>query len=230
MPRSAPLACEALERLDGVVGGDAGRDVHRQRFAGELVDDVEQLDRAAVDGLIELEVDRPHVPRPLGAQPIGRNRGLAETLALAPPRRNPQALLAPQPLHALAVNHPALIDQLRVRAAVSPPGPPNGDLTQRGSQRPLVAGDDGFTALRGPVLADHPAGPALADAETVTQHRDRPTPTGRAHQFPRATSLSAWFSSTWSATIFFSRAFSRSSSLRRLASSAFIPPNWRCQR
>src|SRR3954451_23258272 len=148
MPRSAPLACEALERLDGVVGGDAGRDVHRQRFAGELVDDVEQLDRAAVDGLIELEVDRPHVPRPLGAQPIGRNRGLAETLALAPPRRNPQALLAPQPLHALAVNHPALIDQLRVRAAVSPPGAPNGDITRGGPEGPLARGGAGLLRTR----------------------------------------------------------------------------------
>src|SRR3954466_13231466 len=112
MPRSAPLACEALERLDGVVGGDAGRDVHRERFAGELVDDVEQLDRAAVDGLIELEVDLPHVPGPVGARPIGRARGLSRALACAPRRRAPQTLLAPQPLHALAVDDPALVDQL----------------------------------------------------------------------------------------------------------------------
>src|SRR3954466_4607162 len=111
MPRSAPLACEALERLDGVVGGDAGRDVHRQGFAGELVDDVEQLDRAAVDGLIELKVDRPHVPRPLRAQPTARARGTAEPLALASPRRDPEALLAPQPLDPLAVDRPALLAQ-----------------------------------------------------------------------------------------------------------------------
>jgi hypothetical protein len=42
--------------------------VHRERFAGELVDDVEQLDRAAVDGLVELEVDRPYVIGPLSPQ------------------------------------------------------------------------------------------------------------------------------------------------------------------
>ena len=33
----------------------------RERGAPTLVDDVQELDRAAVDGLVELEVDRPHV-------------------------------------------------------------------------------------------------------------------------------------------------------------------------
>src|SRR3954447_25399000 len=87
------------------------RDVHRQRFAGELVDDVEQLERAAVDDLVELEVDRPHMTGPLGAQPVGRHRGLAQPLALAPPGWDPQAFLAPDPLHPLAVDHPPVFAQ-----------------------------------------------------------------------------------------------------------------------
>jgi hypothetical protein len=38
--------------------------------------------------------------------------------------------------------------------------------------------------LRRAMLPDDPACPALADAETVAKHRDRPTPTDRAYQFP----------------------------------------------
>ena len=76
------------------------------------------------------------------------------------------------------------------------------------------------------MLADHPARPALADAKTVAQHRDRLAPTGRAYQFPRAISFNARFSSAWSATIALQREFSRSSSFNRFASLAFIPPYW----
>ncbi|WP_259310609.1 hypothetical protein [Capillimicrobium parvum] len=61
MPRRAALAGEAREYADGVINGDAGRNLHRESFAGEPVDDVEQLDRAVVDGLVELRVDRPYV-------------------------------------------------------------------------------------------------------------------------------------------------------------------------
>jgi hypothetical protein len=131
------------------------------------------------------------VIRPLGAQPIDRNRGHAEALTLAPPRRDPKALLAPQALHPLAVHHPAQLDQPRVRTAISPARALGSDLAQRSTQRVVVAGENRLAALRGPVLADHPACPALADAKPIAQHRDRPAPTGWAHQFPFATSLSA---------------------------------------
>jgi len=45
--------------------------------------------------------------------------------------------------------------------------------------------------LSDPVLAE-----LRPDVEAVAQHRNRPAPAGWAHQFPFATSLSAWFSST----------------------------------
>src|SRR5215210_4574739 len=115
-------------------------------------------------------------------------------------------------------------------AAVAPPPALPGELPQRGAQRLIVERDDRLAALGGAVLADEPARPALADAQAVAEHRDRLAPTGRAHQFPRETSLSASMFNAWSATIRFRRWFSRSSSLRRLASSAFIPPNWLRQR
>lgn len=49
----------------------AARDVDRERLAGELVDEVAQLDDAAVGGLIELKVQRPDVIGVLGPQSMG---------------------------------------------------------------------------------------------------------------------------------------------------------------
>jgi hypothetical protein len=45
------------------------------------------------------------------------------------------------------------------------------------------------------MLPDDPACPALADTETVTEHRDRPAPADRAYQFPEEISFNARFSS-----------------------------------
>ena len=103
---------EALERRDDRVGVDAALDQHHQRLARELVDDVEQLQRPPVGGLVELEVERPHLVGALGAQPLGRHRRRRRAAgACACALRHPQALLAPQPLHPLAVDLPALLAQ-----------------------------------------------------------------------------------------------------------------------
>jgi hypothetical protein len=70
---------ERLQHRDRLIGGDVARRVHDQRLPGELVDDVQALDRAAVGGLVKLKVERPHVP---GA------RGTPKLLgALESPRR-----------------------------------------------------------------------------------------------------------------------------------------------
>src|SRR5918993_4066212 len=53
---------------------------------------------------------------------------------------------------------------------------------------------------------------------------------GRAQKFPRLTSLRMLMSTAWSATIFFKRAFSFSSSFRRFISSDFTLPYWFLQR
>jgi len=47
---------EALEHGDRLIGADAALDEHLERLEGELVDDVQELQRAAVGGLVELEV------------------------------------------------------------------------------------------------------------------------------------------------------------------------------
>ena len=57
--------------------------VDGQGLAGELVYDVEQLDAAQIGGLVELEVERPHIVGATGAQPRGGAVG-GETAALGP--------------------------------------------------------------------------------------------------------------------------------------------------
>jgi len=67
-----------------------------------------------------------------GSQPLGRDCGCPEPLALAAALRDPQALLAPQSLRALAIELPALLKQQLVRAPISPPRPTARDPTQLG--------------------------------------------------------------------------------------------------
>ena len=90
---------------------------------------MQQLEDPPIAGLVKLEVQRPYVVWCLSTQPIGRDRRGPQPLALAAPLRHPQALFAPQPLRALAVEHPALLEQQLVRAPIPPPRPLPGDLT-----------------------------------------------------------------------------------------------------
>ena len=194
--RGRTLGDEALQGADGLVGVDAAVHAHRQRLAGELVDDVQQLEDPPVGGLVKLEVQRPHVIWCLSSQPLGRGRRVAEPLALAAALGYPQALLAPQPLRALAVELEALLEQQLVRAPIPPPRPLAGDLAQRAAKPGVVAGDQRRPALRRAVLAGISARPPLRDAKTVLQHQDRLAPARRAHQFPLLISFSAATSST----------------------------------
>src|ERR1035437_5688856 len=228
--RGAALGDQPLQRRDDHVRVDAARDQHHQRLARELVNDVQQLQRPRVGRLIELEIERPHVIRPLGAKPLGRDRRLPEPSTLALALRDPEPLLPPQALHPLAVHLPAQLPQPMMRTTVPPPRPLHREPAQLGAQRRVIIGPLRLVTLRRARLPDHPARPALTDAETVAKHRDRLAPAGRAYQFPRAISFNAWFSSTCSATIRLSCWFSRSSSFNRFASLAFIPPYWLRQR
>ena len=131
---SAAHGGELVEDGDGLVGVDASGDVHRERLAGVLIDDVEQLEHPAVGGLIELEVQGPHVTGPLGSQPIGGHRRLAEALALASPRRDSEAFFAPQALHALAVDRVAELAEADMRAPVAPPRPLSPEISRNNAR------------------------------------------------------------------------------------------------
>ncbi len=82
-----------------------------------------------------------------------------------------------------------------VRATVPPPRTIPGEHPQLGAQRRIVGGPRRLVTLRGAMLPNDPACPALADAETVAEHRDRLTPTDRAYQFPLEISFNARTSS-----------------------------------
>ena len=126
-----------------MIGVDPPPALDRQRLTGELVDDVQQLQVVPVSGLVELEVDRPHVIGCLSPQPLRRSRRGPEPLALAALLRDPKPLLAPQPLRALAVQLPALIEQQLMRTAIPPPRPAAGDATKLCPQRSVVAATTG---------------------------------------------------------------------------------------
>jgi len=117
----APDAGDLVQERYGRVGVDRRRDEITERLAAVLVDDVEDLDDPPTCGDIELEVECPHVIRLLGDESIRRRGRDPDPQALAPPLRNAQALLAPEPLDLLAVHVMTLPDQYRVRAAISPP-------------------------------------------------------------------------------------------------------------
>ena len=101
---AARLADDLVEAGDGGVGVDGVLDEVGEGLAGELVDDVEDLDRPAGGGDVELVVECPHVIGPARPEPVGRRRGVAEALALAALGRHPQTLLPPQALDLLAVH------------------------------------------------------------------------------------------------------------------------------
>jgi len=117
-----------------------------------------------------------------------------------------------------------------VGTPITPPGMGPAELAQLGSQRPVPIRLQRLVALGAAVLADQPARPPLRHAEHPLEVGDGAAPAGRAHQFPRPSSFSASIWSSLLATIRLSRAFSLSSSLSRLTSSALSPPYWARQR
>ena len=142
VPRRRPApGDDPVERGGRGVGGDAPGGHDRQRLPCVLVDDVEQLQDPPVRGLVELEVQRPDVVRPLSPQPHGGHGRVPQTLTLASLHRDAQPFLTPEPLHPLAIHAPALLAQPagypRVRGAgrPRPAVPPAGVATREGVQR-----------------------------------------------------------------------------------------------
>lgn len=222
---AAPALDDAVEAGHGGIGVDGVTDEIGQRLAGEFVDDVEELDGAARGGDVELVVEGPYVVRVGGSEPAARCRGLTQAPALATLRGHSQAFLTPQTLDLLAIHLVALANQHGVRPPVPPPRMGGREAPQPFAQVPVRVRLTRFVALGGAVLADDAACPSLRQTEAFLQHVHGTASPRRAHQFPRLISRNASISSSLSATIRFSRALSRSNSLSRLASSAFIPPN-----
>ncbi len=84
---------EALDGGHDLIGVAAAPDAHGQGLPGVLVDDVQQLQPPVIGGLVELEVQGPHLVGPLGTEQVCAGFGPAAlTLAGSGPA---QALGAP---------------------------------------------------------------------------------------------------------------------------------------
>jgi hypothetical protein len=83
----------------------------------------------------------------LGAQALGGDGRLSEALALSSAGGHAQGLLAPDPLDALSVEGPSLVDELRVRSAVAPSRALSRELAQPGAQGGVLGRSGGLVAL-----------------------------------------------------------------------------------
>jgi hypothetical protein len=160
------LGGQLVQLIDQVIGGDGAFDQPAQAFAGVLVNDGHNLDRAPVGGGIELKVHRPHPIGRIGNSDPGRGAG-ADALA-TPARRHPQALLAPQSLQAFVVDIPAV----GAGGMVGPAKPPAGMLFGPQAQPRPQSGVRVTQRLAGPavtlggaVLPGGPAGEPFTDPQ-----------------------------------------------------------------
>jgi hypothetical protein len=174
MPERAPLGHQGLDDGYDLVGIAGSPDPHGQGFAGVFVDDVEELEPAPVGGLVELEVQRPHVVGPLGAQQ--RPTAWRSGPFAAARRRTAKSLVTPQPPGAFAVDGAPLPPQDRMRRLPSPAGMGPGVLAEPTPQLVFLhrPGPTDQT-LRRPVLTDHPAGPPLRHPEAINERDRRPS-------------------------------------------------------
>ena len=156
----------------------------------------------------------------------GSHEGASPSEWLLPlPIEDLQALQAPQALDALLVDSPAFTAKLVVGTLPAPTRVVLRELHQPRTQLGLCLVRRGWLeALGGADLADCGAGSPLGYRELLCEPDNGSTAGARGQNFPSEITFRLSMSRAWLATIFFSLALSLSSSCRRLASPAFIPP------
>ena len=95
------------QHVDHVSGSELAPDPDGQALVGELVDDVEHPELAAIMGAVLHEVVRPDVVRPLRLEPEAGAVGQPQPPALGLPRRDLEPLPASDPPHPFVVHQPA---------------------------------------------------------------------------------------------------------------------------
>src|SRR5690606_3480361 len=138
--------------------------------------------------------------------------------------RHLQPLLAPDPLHPLAVHVPPRITQQRRHTAVAVATVLLRQSDDVLGERLLVISPARHLALRRSVLPEHAADPPLGHRHHASDVIDAAPPTRGAQKFPRAASWRISLSSVRSDTARRSRAFSFSRSFIWRAWSTFRPP------
>ena len=141
-----------------------------------------------------------------------------------------QALLPPDPLHALVVHLPPAPSQATRSHPMSSTGPLSADLPKLTPKPVLLGVIVRLVALGAPGLAHHLAGPALAHLQLLLEMTHGLSFARRAYHFPSANSFNAWLSSDRSATSRFSRAFSSFKALCSRTVSTSAPPYSFCHR
>ena len=175
------LADEAVEFGDQVLAGDAALHEATEALAGVFVDDRDDLDRSALAGGIELEVDCPHSVGCIGGRDVGSGGGSAAFAA--PPLRHPKTLFTPKALDLLVIDDPTLAAGIVIGRPKSTSRMIPGVLAQPDPQRLIrVFGcyRDGLMALGGTVLPGDAAGEPLTDPQHPLKVTNGRPPTLRA--------------------------------------------------
>lgn len=94
---------DLVEHADRRIGGAGPESLDGEGFPGELVDDVGEPHLPAVDGEVELEIQRPHLIRSRRPQPLMAAR--ADPALLTHPDGAFQPFLAPEPLRTFSIDH-----------------------------------------------------------------------------------------------------------------------------
>src|SRR4051812_39148125 len=228
-PDELRLASDLEQVLQGryhTLGIHAPLDLDRQAFPGELIDHRQQLQAPPVGRLVVDEVVAPDVVGPLGSTAAAAVLALPQATAFPLHLRHLEAIPTPEAMDPLEVDRPPLPHQHGPDASIAVAGVLPGQRPDPQQQLFLSFSFGPGIPLARPGHAQGPAGPTLGDPEGRHRLDDGLTSPGRAHEFPRAASLRIALSRLRSATRALSRAFSLSRSLRRLISSALMPPNW----
>src|SRR5574337_30881 len=222
--RLAMHAEQRGEQRDHVLGPDASLDQDRVRLSGELIQDRQQLQPSPVLRLIHDEIVAPDMVLVLGTPAPAAVLAAAQALPFPLHLRDAKPLVPPESLYSFAIHSPPLPAQERPDPPI-----PVARIASRQRHEPIAQGAVPLRPTRHKPLArsrllQHSACPTLSDTQQPLYLHHSGPPPGRAQKFPLATSRRMLRSTACSATIFFSRAFSFSSSFSRFAWPAFMPP------
>src|SRR5690606_17461232 len=222
--RNAAHRKQLRQRVDHILARDAPVHLQGQALPRVLVHQRQPLQGAPAGRTIKHKVPAPDVVLLLGFAEMAAVLAAPQSPLLPLLLRDFQPFPTPQAIHPRVARLPAFGPKQPADPAIAEPRTLLRQLQHPLGQSRLVVARLRLVALRAAWLIDHLARSALRDLKGLLQILHGCPPSRRAYQFPSETCFSIWMSNAWSATICFRRLFSSSSSLSRLASSAFIPP------
>ncbi len=224
MVRYAAADKQIREPFQDILRVQASGHVNGQTFAGVLIDQRQHPQRPTIV--------RPGMHEVVGPDMVLPARPQTDAGAVVEPQptsfgllgRHLQTLPSPQALHALVIHPPALPPQQCRDPAIAIATILTGQFHNPFHQPRLVVWHMRLTPLCGSRLTQNPACPPFRDPELLSNLVDHLASPRRAQKFGYAASFRIALSRDRSATTRFSRAFSFSSSFRRLAWSVRRPP------